>query len=788
MNTDEHRSKRIGLSVFIGVHRWLKVSFSGFPTARALPLVLLCAAMAASAGGAREFVQAVEFPYYKCPRQSWEPELVALKSLGVRSVEFAIPWNWHQAPSGGFDFTGATNPRRDLAGLIKLLRRLGLRAWVRPWPPVDDWPGLGAPAIADEPARQVWTAALGKLLATQTASHGGPIEWIDQGQSLQMDASPPPAPVTRVSAIDPRALALSRAALFDGAHALLWTDAVDTLYPAGWEPQPGDVFHAGVAGLPGEEHAGGGSPLGRAAALLRNWAAVLPELQRVALPKPAAGKLPDAVTVTELTSAAASAVSVTNAGAQTFHDDLRVVEPSTKRTVTIPGVSVPAGESLWLPVEVSLATAALCRECSNFSKGERILFATAELLSIEYENGTLGLEFAAPVPAEAVLQLAREPMGPLLAAGMPKAFEWDPQTLRARLPIPAGPAPGYRVHVVLAVEAPPASAFFNDARRLIVGQKNLVSTAYSPDTVAARSRLRLPEGYSAKATVKSAGEIDYEVAVPADAVGGDTVMFGLEADGVLLSRALLQLFPPVAVVLRDAMTVHFGRHELTPGPPVVSIEPKGGTSLDLTVRNNWPAIRTFKLDASGEGLDFFPARTEIAVGAMDQRHVPLRVFAAEGAATPAGLRDWMLRVTGAADLELPMRAVLLPRGRTVAWTADLYGDGYPEWVLESARARAVFSAEDGGRWTEFTWKDSNANLLGEHGAFAGPGRVEARVAGDALEFSGTGWTRSVRLSEATLTIEQTTALPPGGPSPGNRGNVTLTVERVSDRKAVYTLR
>jgi hypothetical protein len=759
------------------------------PAARAfVPLTLLCAAVAASAAEPREFVQAVEFPYYKCPRQAWEPELVALKNMGVRSVEFAIPWNWHLAPSGEFDFNGATNPRRDLAGLIKLLRRLGLRAWVRPWPPVEDWPGLGAPAAADEPARQGWAAALGNLLGTQTSSHGGPVAWIDRERGLEVDAAPSPAPVTRVSATAPRALALGRAALVDGARALLWTDAVDTLYPAGWEPQPGDAFHAGAVGFPGDQHAGGGSALIRAAALLRNWAALLPDLERVALPKPAAGKLPDGVTVVEMASPAASAVSVTNTGAQDFRDDLRVVEPSTKHAATVPGVTVPAGQSLWLPLEVSLAPAALCRECSNFSKGERILFATAELLSIEYENGTLGLEFAAPAAGEAVLQLAREPVGPLLAAGMPKAFEWDPQTLRARLPIPAGPAPGHRVHLVLAVEAPAVSAFFNDAHRLIVGQKNPASTAYSSDAVAARSRLRLPEGYTATATVKSPGEIDYQVAVPADAIGGDTATFGLEVDGVLLGRALLPLFPPVSVGVRDAMTAHFGRHELTPDPPLVSIEPKGGTSLDLIVRNHWPAIRTFKLDASGEGLDFFPARTEIAVGAMDQRHVPLRVFAAEGSGTPAGLRNWMLRVTGAADLELPMRAVLLPRGRTVAWTADLDGDGYPEWVLESARARAVFSTQDGGRWTELTWKDGNANLLGERGAFAAAGPVEARVTGDALEFTGNGWTRWVRLSEATVTVEQTTALPPGGPAPGSRGNVTLTVERVSEGKAVYTLR
>ena len=52
-----------------------------------VPLLLLCAAMAGPAGEPREFVQAVEFPYYQRPRQLWERDLVALKNIGVRAVE-----------------------------------------------------------------------------------------------------------------------------------------------------------------------------------------------------------------------------------------------------------------------------------------------------------------------------------------------------------------------------------------------------------------------------------------------------------------------------------------------------------------------------------------------------------------------------------------------------------------------------------------------------------------------------------------------------------------------------
>src|ERR1035441_2933129 len=92
-----------------------------------------------------EFVQAVEFPYYLYPRTLWERELVWLKTVGIRTVEFSIPWNWHQVDGGACDFTGATSPRRDLLGFIRLLRRLEMRAWIRPLPPVKGWVNNGYP-------------------------------------------------------------------------------------------------------------------------------------------------------------------------------------------------------------------------------------------------------------------------------------------------------------------------------------------------------------------------------------------------------------------------------------------------------------------------------------------------------------------------------------------------------------------------------------------------------------------------------------------------------------------
>jgi len=134
-----------------------------------------------------------------------------------------------------------------------------------------------------------------------------------------------------------------------------------------------------------------------------------------------------------------------------------------------------------------------------------------------------------------------------------------------------------------------------------------------------------------------------------------------------------------------------------------------------------------------------------------------------------------------------MRVLLLPRGRTAVWTADLDGDGYPEWILESQSARAIFSTQDGGRWMEFTAKDANVNVLPDGGAFVAAGPVEVHANGDTLEFQGKTWNRTVRLSGNVLTVEQTSALPVDSLAPGKHGAISLTIDHASPTRAVYTL-
>src|SRR4051794_13001517 len=161
--------------------------------------------MAAQAAWAADYLQAVEFPYYLYPRTLWERELVWLKNIGVQTVEFSIPANYHQTAPGEFDLAGRTSPRRDLIGFVRLLRKLGLHAWIRPLPPA---PGLIEPHL-DNAQQRAWLKQLEQLLATQTASHGGPIAYVE-GRALSIDAATPPSPVTTLSANDPAAFGRSR--------------------------------------------------------------------------------------------------------------------------------------------------------------------------------------------------------------------------------------------------------------------------------------------------------------------------------------------------------------------------------------------------------------------------------------------------------------------------------------------------------------------------------------------------------------------------------------------------
>jgi hypothetical protein len=530
------------------------------------------------------------------------------------------------------------------------------------------------------------------------------------------------------------------------------------------------------------------TPLRRDALIWRYWGAVLPSMKPAGPVRSVAGRLPAGVLAQQLMAPrGASALSVINRSRADFEGALRVFYPPSGRRIVLPTIRLSPGEGLWLPIHVPLASEGFCRDCSGFANTDNIIYATAELNTLEYENGILAMEFAAPRPGEVVVQLSQAPSGPLLAAGRPTDFDWDEKTMRARLPIPAGKGPGHRVRIGLAIQPPDSSAFFVVAKRLTLGQKNHVATSYSSEQVAERSRLRIPQNFRAVSTVTSPMEIDYEIDVPADALHGEWAPLALEADGVLMSRARLQLLRPASVRVREALGLHYGSvAELPVVPALVPVDANAGREVSVVIHNNSSEIRNFGVEAQGEGLEFSP-RAEISIAGGMERDVVLRVFPVQ---TKRGLAPWRLHVSGAAEVDVPMRFAIIPRGEVLAYSADLDGDGDTEWVLENQRVRAVFSGQDGGRWLEFVWKDSGLNVLPENGGFAGTGATEVQLNSDGmLEFRGRSWRRTVRLAggAAALTVEQTTGLPVETLRTEKKNEIVFHVTRESPGRAVYSI-
>jgi hypothetical protein len=651
----------------------------------------------------------VEFPFSVFPRQYWERELVWMKNVGIRSVALDAR---------------SVSEEQDLMTILRTLRHLELTAWVRVSPSA---------------------AALNKALEPMLVAHGGPIEYLNNAA---------PQPVTRVSALSPGALAMSRTTLATTRGTLLWTDVEDTLRPE---------FHRGAISFLGEEQPSIGS-LRRDASLIGYWQAGLDRLTVVKEVRPSATKLPDGMTARQLLTAGStgpSAISMINRSKLPYRGDLRVYYPPAKRNISLLGIEVPAGESLWLPVNIPLAAGPFCKNCSALGNDDSIVYSTAELIDVEYENGILAMEFSSPVPSEVIVHLSREPSGPLLAGGKPRTFDWDESSGRARLPVPAGKGPGYRVRIGLAMEPPENSAFFEDAKILIIGQKNILPTTYTSEAIANRSRVRAPAGLKLEAHPKGPLQIDYEITVPPTELHGDHMELALEADGVQMGHALLQLLRPASLRLREAVSRHFGTAaELPVYPALVSMDQRAGRDINIIVRNNFPEIKNFVLELSGDGLEFSPARSEIAIAASSERDVSIRVFPSKGS---SGLRQAVAKLSGAGNFELPMLFTVIPRGETVSYSAG------GVHILESAKARAIFADEQEQNWLEFTWKDSERNLLPEAGIDFGPG------------------SRTIKLKDAELSVEQQTPLPPEKLKAGKQGDINLQIQRPAATKAVYSL-
>ncbi len=80
------------------------------------------------------FLYSGEMQYFRVKRELWKLHLEKLKAIGANTVSTYIPWSWHEISEGQFDFTGKTDPQRDLLGFMRCVADAGLFMSVKPGP------------------------------------------------------------------------------------------------------------------------------------------------------------------------------------------------------------------------------------------------------------------------------------------------------------------------------------------------------------------------------------------------------------------------------------------------------------------------------------------------------------------------------------------------------------------------------------------------------------------------------------------------------------------------------
>ncbi len=126
-----------------------------------------------------------EVHYWRLDPNSWRDILQPVKEMGIKTVATYACWDFHQTASGQFDFTGETDPRRNLIGFLELLTEEGFWIIFRPGPYIySEWKNNGAP---DEAARyhrlhpeflrlaESYMEAITEATRPYLASHGGNI-------------------------------------------------------------------------------------------------------------------------------------------------------------------------------------------------------------------------------------------------------------------------------------------------------------------------------------------------------------------------------------------------------------------------------------------------------------------------------------------------------------------------------------------------------------------------------------------------------------------------------------
>lgn len=75
-----------------------------------------------------------ELHYFRIDKRYWSICFERIKRAGFRIISTAVPWNIHQDDTRFVDFSGLTDPRKDLVVFLELAREFGFKVILRPGP------------------------------------------------------------------------------------------------------------------------------------------------------------------------------------------------------------------------------------------------------------------------------------------------------------------------------------------------------------------------------------------------------------------------------------------------------------------------------------------------------------------------------------------------------------------------------------------------------------------------------------------------------------------------------
>ncbi|MEO0126918.1 MAG: beta-galactosidase [candidate division WOR-3 bacterium] len=126
-----------------------------------------------------------EVHYWRLAPQSWKVILEKVKELGIQIVSTYICWQFHEFEVNKYDFTGKTDPRRDLKSFLELLSEMDFYIIIRPGPYIySEWINFGVPErlvpyhrlhLEFKKEAACWIREIAEFLKPYFATNGGRI-------------------------------------------------------------------------------------------------------------------------------------------------------------------------------------------------------------------------------------------------------------------------------------------------------------------------------------------------------------------------------------------------------------------------------------------------------------------------------------------------------------------------------------------------------------------------------------------------------------------------------------